>query len=92
MSDVLKRQIDSLDYQIDNYDSDRYTCTLSVLIHRRGRLQCELSSQIRQERKKARKDAKNRLRYYRSLRDCNGDRTHSDEGVPLYNEWGDPNF
>lgn len=91
MSDALKRQIGSLDYQIDNYDSDRYTCTLTELTLRRARLQGELSSRIRQERKKASKDAKNRLRY-RGLRDCNGDRTHSDGGVPLYNEWGDPNF
>ena len=69
MSDHLQSQIDSLDNQIANYDSERYSCSRSELIYRQGRLQRELTERLKCERKQARKAAKNRLPYYRSLVD-----------------------
>jgi hypothetical protein len=80
-----------LDDQIANY-KDSYGCTLESLISQRDRVFDKQQKKVHREWKRAHKVAKARLKYYRSLRDWRGDRTHRDDGTPLYDQWGNPDF
>lgn len=85
----LDRQIGKLDRQIENYN-DSYGCTLESLVAHKKRFIQTQSDMKRAEWKKARKIAKANRKYYRSLYDSYGNRTHTSEGDPLYDQWGNP--
>jgi hypothetical protein len=84
-STLAMSALEKLDEQIENYDESSYGCTLESLVAQRCRA---VLSKARFEKRQSRRDAKAKLKYYRSLTDTDGDRTHTDDGVAMFDQWG----
>jgi hypothetical protein len=90
----MDAKIAKMEEQIANYDPEYYSskCTLASLYRQLYRLEEKRDNAKRRRRKRIADAAAARLQYYRSLYDYNGDRTHTDEGIPYYDQHGNPNI
>jgi hypothetical protein len=90
----MDEKIEKMKDQIANYDPEYYSskCTLASLHRQLYRLEEKRDKAKRRRCKRIADAAAERLKYYRSLYDHNDNRTHTDEGIPYYDQYGNPNI